>query len=106
MSAIFKDSKHILVCASFIGLMLFILFFLISCTTCPMCPPCPQKDVVFPVMTPIGLLAIQLDKGFFSETEEGKDWITLEDFQKKKEKIRKQTDKQMLKEVNPDTSGF
>jgi hypothetical protein len=76
------------------------LVFLTSCATCPVSLPCPSKDVVFPVMTPIGSIAIQVDRDFFNEDNEGRSWVTLEDFLKGMEEDGK-PDEQLLEEAGP-----
>ncbi len=84
-------------------LAMCLMAFLASCATCPVslpCPSCPLEDIVFPVMTPIGPIAIQVDKDFFNEANEGRGWMTLEDFLKRMEEDGR-PDRQLLKEAGP-----
>ena len=82
-----------------ITLLIVTMLALVGCvTTQKAC--CPPEDVVFPVMTSMGLMPVGLDKDFFNEEKRGKDWMTSKEYKElmeeeepaMREELKKQSD--------------
>ena len=66
---------------------IFIVLFLVSlfavgCVTTKANVNCPPENVILPVLTPLGLIPVMIEKGFLNPENKDSNWLTEEEFNK------------------------
>jgi len=62
--------------------LFLVSLFAVGCVTTKANVNCPPENVILPVLTPLGLIPVMIEKGFLNPENKDSNWLTEESYNK------------------------